>query len=72
MTDTLNHTQFQGQLSGMGKPSVVTKVVPGKIKGTYSISCSRCGYSGGNYRDLQTARTLSETHRTMSAPEHRM
>jgi hypothetical protein len=69
MTDTLSHTQFQQQLPGMGKPTVATKVVPGKVKGTYSISCSQCGYSGGNYPHMQTARTLSEKHRTLP---HRM
>jgi hypothetical protein len=54
-----------------GDPKVTTKVVAGKIKGTYSISCSRCGYSGGNYPDVETARTIAEKHRTMPAPEHR-
>jgi hypothetical protein len=71
--EALNHEQFPipGLEPKPGGPVVTTKVVPGKVKGTYSISCSRCGYSGGNYADVQTARTIAEKHRTMPAPEHR-
>ena len=71
--DALNSEQFPipGLEPKPGGPVVTTKVVPGKAKGKFSISCSRCGYSGGNYSTIEQARIIAEKHRTMPAPEHR-
>jgi hypothetical protein len=48
----------------------MTRVVPGKCQGKFSIECSFCGYCGGNYSDKEFAQLIADIHADMKCPEH--